>query len=152
MTPDPAQLLAGLDAEQRHAVEHEATLLAIVAPAGSGKTRTLTRRIAYLSAVERIEPRRVLAVTFTRKAAGELRSRLGGPLGCGDVTAGTFHSLALGQLRRRSADAGRTFPALLERKARILGPLVGGRGAQSDRKSTRLNSSHVSESRMPSSA
>lgn len=130
MAPDPAELLTGLDPEQRAAVMHESTLLAIMAPAGSGKTRTLTRRIAYRSATGSADARRVLAVTFTRKAAGELRARLSGPLGCGDVTAGTFHSLALGQLRRRAADAGRGFPALLERKARILAPMVGGRGAQ----------------------
>ncbi len=123
------ELLADLDPEQRSAVVHEADLLAIVAPAGSGKTRTLTRRIAWLSTTQRIAAQRVLTVTFTRKAAGELRDRLT-QLGCHEVTAGTFHSLALAQLRRRSADRGRSFPAILDRKGRILASLVGGRGPQ----------------------
>ena len=120
-------LLRGLDDEQRAAVTHESSMLAIMAPAGSGKTRTLTHRIAWLSTTERIAAPRVLAVTFTRKAAGELRHRLGA-LGCGQVTAGTFHALALAQLKRRSSDRGRTFPTLVDRKARILSPIIGGRG------------------------
>ena len=125
-----AALLADLDASQRSAVTNASALLAISAPAGSGKTRTLTHRIAYRVATEEIRAQRVLAVTYTRKAAGELRARLGGPLGCGEVTAGTFHSLALAQLRRRSSDRGRSFPGLLDRKARVLASIVGGRGAQ----------------------
>ncbi len=120
-------LLRGLDDEQRAAVIHESSMLAIMAPAGSGKTRTLTHRIAWQSTTERIAAPRVLAVTFTRKAAGELRHRLAS-LGCGQVTAGTFHALALAQLKRRSSDAGRTFPTLVDRKARILSPIIGGRG------------------------
>lgn len=129
--PERAQeLLVDLDTSQRDAVTHESSLLAISAPAGSGKTRTLTRRIAYRVAIGEVRAQRVLAVTYTRKAAGELRERLGGPLGCGEVTAGTFHSLALAQLRRRSADRNRSFPGLLDRKARVLAPIVGGRGPQ----------------------
>src|SRR5689334_9287685 len=91
---DAGTLLDDLDASQRAAVTHESPLLAILAPAGSGKTRVLTRRIAWSIATGRAEPARVLAVTFTRKAAGELRARLAG-IGAGGVTAGTFHSLAL---------------------------------------------------------
>jgi DNA helicase-2/ATP-dependent DNA helicase PcrA len=124
---DPDALLRGLDESQRAAVMHDSDLVAISAPAGSGKTRTLTRRIAWRCATERSAPRRVLAVTFTRKAAGELRARLAGPLGCGDVTAGTFHSIALAQLRRRAADRGKPFPGILDRKGQILGPLLGTR-------------------------
>ncbi len=127
---DSAQdLLRDLDEQQRAAVVHDSSLLAISAPAGSGKTRTLTRRIAWQSATGRISAQRVLAVTFTRKAAGELRHRLGA-LGVGQVSAGTFHALALAQLRRRAEDRGRSFPALLDRKARVLAPIVGGRGPQ----------------------
>src|SRR5204862_3695567 len=85
--PDSDELLRGLDTSQRAAVIHESDLVAISAPAGSGKTRTLTRRIAWRCATEQSSPKRVLAVTFTRKAAGELRARLAGPLGCGEVTA-----------------------------------------------------------------
>ena len=85
MPADVRTLLSGLDPEQRSAVEHPSKLLAIVAPAGSGKTRTLTHRIAYRVATGTADAQRVLAVTFTRKAAGELRQRLSGPLGCEKV-------------------------------------------------------------------
>ncbi len=126
---DADALLQGLDESQRAAVVHESELLAVSAPAGSGKTRTLTRRIAWRCATGRASAPRVLAVTFTRKAAGELRSRLAGPLGCGEVTAGTFHSIALAQLRRRAADRAKPFPGILDRKAQLLVPLLGlGRG------------------------
>lgn len=91
---EPNALVAGLNPEQREAATHESLRLRILAGAGSGKTRVLTRRIAYQSATGAIDPRAVLAVTFTRKAASELRSRLG-QLGLRDgVQAGTFHSIA----------------------------------------------------------
>jgi DNA helicase-2/ATP-dependent DNA helicase PcrA len=126
---DPDALLRGLDESQRAAVIHESELLAVSAPAGSGKTRTLTRRIAWRCATGRASAPRVLAVTFTRKAAGELRSRLAGPLGCGEVTAGTFHSIALAQLRRRASDRGKPFPGIVDRKAQLLVPVLGlGKG------------------------
>jgi ATP-dependent DNA helicase UvrD/PcrA len=121
-------LLRGLDATQREAVTSRAAPLAILAGAGSGKTRVLTRRIAWQAHEQLIDPRHVLALTFTRKAAGELRSRLG-RLGVEHaVTAGTFHAVALAQLRRRAADEQRTMPALLERKVRLLVPLLPVRG------------------------
>ncbi len=121
----PDELLADLDPAQRAAVIEPAQPLAILAPAGSGKTRVLTRRIAWHSATERIEAGHTLALTYTRKAAGELRSRLR-HLGVRDgVTAGTFHAIALAQLRRLHDDRGTRMPELLERKARLLGPLVG---------------------------
>jgi DNA helicase-2/ATP-dependent DNA helicase PcrA len=116
----PESLLRGLDDEQRRAVETPNTPLRILAGAGSGKTRVLTRRIAYQSGLDRIDPRRVLALTFTRKAAGELNQRLRA-LGLRDaVAAGTFHAVAYAQLRTWWADQGRAAPALLDRKA----PLV----------------------------
>ena len=108
-------LLADLNDAQREAVTSEAAPLCILAGAGSGKTRVLTRRIAYRSATGALDPSHVLALTFTRKAAGELRSRLG-KLGVRDqVIAGTFHAIAYAQLRRRWADSGTRPPALLER-------------------------------------
>jgi DNA helicase II / ATP-dependent DNA helicase PcrA len=126
----PDELLEDLDESQQAAVVEPAQPLAILAPAGSGKTRVLTRRIAWQIATGKIEPGHVLAVTFTRKAALELRDRLRALGVRGDVMAGTFHSVALASLRRYATDRGTTMPALLERKARILGPLVGGaRGA-----------------------
>src|SRR5215470_7136484 len=109
-------LLRGLDATQRDAVTTPAAPLAILAGAGSGKTRVLTRRIAWQAREGAVDPRHVLAVTFTRKAAGELRTRPGRLGVQHDVTAGTFHAIALAQLRRRADDAGRAMPTLLERK------------------------------------
>ncbi len=122
-------LLSDLDPSQRDAVTHPGRTLAILAPAGSGKTRVLTRRIAWLVDQRRVEASHVLAVTFTRKAAGELTERLR-RLGVRQVTAGTFHALALAQLRRHSHDHGREPPAVLGAKGRLLGPIVGGRGPQ----------------------
>jgi DNA helicase-2/ATP-dependent DNA helicase PcrA len=129
---DPDTLLADLDASQRRAVTEPAQPLAILAPAGSGKTRVLTRRIAWQAATDAIEPSHTLALTFTRKAAGELRSRLR-RLGIrDDPTAGTFHAVALAQLRALHEHRGTRMPELLDRKARVLAPLVGGkRGAES---------------------
>jgi DNA helicase-2/ATP-dependent DNA helicase PcrA len=123
-------LLEGLDSTQRDAVTSRAAPLAILAGAGSGKTRVLTRRIAWQSREEVIDPAHVLAVTFTRKAAGELRSRLT-RLGVREsVTAGTFHAIALAQLRRRADEQGRTMPELLDRKVRILLRLLPRRGRE----------------------
>ena len=76
--------------------------LAILAPAGSGKTRVLTRRIAWRVREQLADARHVLAVTFTRRAAGELVDRLDALGVDAAVTAGTFHALALAQLRRRA--------------------------------------------------
>ena len=127
---DPDALLADLDDSQRRAVVEPAQPLAILAPAGSGKTRVLTRRIAWQSATDAIEPSHTLALTFTRKAAGELRSRLR-RLGIrDDPTAGTFHAVALAQLRALHEHRGTRMPELLDRKARVLAPLVGKRGAE----------------------
>ncbi len=121
-------LLQGLDPTQRDAVTSRAAPLAILAGAGSGKTRVLTRRIAWQSREQLIDPAHVLAVTFTRKAAGELRARIARLGVRQSVTAGTFHAIALAQLRRRSEEQGRAMPALLERKVRILVPLLPTRG------------------------
>jgi DNA helicase-2/ATP-dependent DNA helicase PcrA len=123
---DADRFLADLNDLQREAVTTPASPLAILAGAGSGKTRVLTRRIAWQAAQGAIDPRHVLAVTFTRKAAGELSDRLGGLGVRRVVTSGTFHGLALAQLRRRWRDRGEPIPALLERKAKILAPLLGG--------------------------
>ncbi|MFN8035660.1 MAG: ATP-dependent DNA helicase UvrD2 [Acidimicrobiia bacterium] len=128
--PDADALLAGLDESQREAVTSARAPLAILAGAGSGKTRVLTRRIAWQAATDQLDPDHVLAVTFTRKAAGELSERLSHLGVRGRVTTGTFHAIALAQLRRRAGDRGRGMPQLLDRKARILAPLTGARGAE----------------------
>jgi DNA helicase-2/ATP-dependent DNA helicase PcrA len=121
-------LLEGLTETQAAAVTSDGAPLCILAGAGSGKTRVLTRRIAWRTATGSADPRHVLALTFTRKAAGELRSRLGG-LGVRDgVAAGTFHAVAYAQLRQRWSDAGERAPQLLERKVGFLARLTGPTG------------------------
>lgn len=123
-----AALLVGLTGSQRHAVCVDAAPLCILAGPGSGKTRVLTRRIAWRVAHRSADASHVLALTFTRKAAGELRRRLG-ELGVRDqVAAGTFHSVAYAQLRQRWADRGEVPPTLLERKAALLARLGGAGG------------------------
>ena len=117
-------LLDGLNPAQQRAVESDAAPLCILAGAGSGKTRVLTRRIARRVLDGSADAGHVLALTFTRKAAGELRSRLAA-LGVRDqVAAGTFHALAYAQLRRRWADTGTTPPTLMESKMQVLGRLL----------------------------
>ncbi len=118
-------LLDGLDPGQRRAVTTPNHPLAILAGAGSGKTRVLTRRIAYRCLSGDADPRHVLAVTFTRKAAAELDSRLRA-FGLRDLpAAGTFHALAYAQLRTAWASSGRAAPTLLDRKGRVLGRILG---------------------------
>ncbi|GAA1480061.1 ATP-dependent DNA helicase UvrD2 [Gordonia sinesedis] len=98
----PDHILDGLDPEQREAVLAPRGPVCVLAGAGTGKTRTITRRIAYLIATGQVNPGQVLAVTFTARAAGEMRSRLRS-LGIGTdgpaVSAQTFHAAALRQLR-----------------------------------------------------
>lgn len=117
-------LLDGLDEEQARAVTSTVQPLVVLAPAGSGKTRVLTRRIAYQVATGRADLRHVLALTFTRKAAGELTDRLR-RLGLrADSTAGTFHAVAWAVLRTRWLDQRREPPTLLDRKGRLLAELA----------------------------
>ena len=116
-------LLADLTVEQRDAVTTNVSPLCVIAGAGSGKTRVLTRRIAWQTTQGHADPRRVLAVTFTRRAARELRDRLR-RLGLRDaVRAGTFHAVALAQLRRHAADAGRRPPRILASVASLVSEL-----------------------------
>ena len=123
---DADRLLDGLDPAQRLAVTTPTHPLAILAGAGSGKTRVLTRRIAYRCATGTADARHVLAVTFTRKAASELDSRLR-TLGLRDLpAAGTFHALAYAQLRTAWSAEGKAAPTLLDGKGRILGRVLGG--------------------------
>jgi DNA helicase-2/ATP-dependent DNA helicase PcrA len=102
----PSALLQDLDDEQREAVLAPRGPVCVLAGAGTGKTRTITRRIAYLVASGHVAPGQVLAVTFTQRAAGEMRGRLraldnevDGVAGTGAVQAMTFHAAALRQLR-----------------------------------------------------
>ena len=101
-------VLAGLDADQRLAVETVAGPLLVVAGPGSGKTRTLTHRIAHLVTGHAVAPERCLAITFTRRAAGEMRDRLRAllPEAWRQVPLHTFHSLGLSILREHHNAAG----------------------------------------------
>ena len=99
---DAERILAGLNAEQRRAAEAVRGPVCILAGAGSGKTTTVTRRIALQVVSGAFQPSQILAVTFTEKAAGELKGRLAA-LGATGVVARTFHAAALAQLRGLSA-------------------------------------------------
>lgn len=126
-----SDLLVDLDAEQRRAVTSEAPLLAIIAGAGSGKTRVLTRRIAFQCLTGQAEPSHVAVLTFTRQAAHELQRRLRA-LGTGDgLIAGTFHSVALSLLRQHWDNHGRTHPTVVSDRRRLIGEVLGPKHATS---------------------
>ncbi|HZR84868.1 MAG TPA: UvrD-helicase domain-containing protein [Candidatus Binatia bacterium] len=100
--------LDALNAPQREAVTHLGTPLLVLAGAGSGKTRVLTYRVAHLIAAHGVRPEEILAVTFTNKAAREMRERLAALLGdaSGGLTVGTFHSTCARWLRREAPALG----------------------------------------------
>ncbi len=126
---DADSLLVDLDDDQRRAVTCESNLVAVIAGAGSGKTRVLTRRVAYRVATGTAIARHTLVLTFTREAAGELRRRLGS-LGLRDrIEAGTFHSVALGLLRQRWSDTGRQPKTVIDDRRRIIAGLLGAANA-----------------------
>lgn len=105
---DPASLTAGLNERQEEAVLHSGSPLLIVAGAGSGKTRVLTHRIAYLLATHRATPGQILAITFTNKAAAEMRERIEALVGprAKHMWISTFHSFCVRVLRREAAALG----------------------------------------------
>jgi ATP-dependent DNA helicase UvrD/PcrA len=108
---DSERIFAGLNPEQRRAVEAVRGPVCILAGAGSGKTTTITRRIAFQVASGTFLPTEILAVTFTDKAAGEMRARLAA-LGVEPVAARTFHAAALAQLRALAPEPpGRIMPS-----------------------------------------
>jgi len=104
-TSDTDQLLDGLNPQQRQAVLHEGTPLLIVAGAGSGKTAVLTRRIAYLLAARDVGVGQVLAITFTNKAAAEMRERVVSLVGprAKSMWVSTFHSTCVRILRNQAS-------------------------------------------------
>jgi DNA helicase-2/ATP-dependent DNA helicase PcrA len=109
--PDPGavdRILAGLNPPQREAVQTTEGPLLIIAGPGSGKTRVLTHRIAYLIEKEGVWPSRICAVTFTNKAAQEMKTRLEGLIGlrAKELTVGTFHSLGVRILRQYAEELG----------------------------------------------
>lgn len=131
-------LLAGLTDDQRRAAETLDGPVLIKAGPGSGKTRTITHRIAYGVASGRYEASRTLAVTFTARAAGELHSRLA-RLGAVDVAVRTFHSAALRQLRHFWPDAiGGTPPRIEAHRTPLVSAAAERAGAAHDRESTSM--------------
>lgn len=131
-------LIAGLDDEQRAAVLAPRGPVCVLAGAGTGKTRTITHRIAHLVAGGHVAPGQVLAVTFTQRAAGEMRSRLralgsaagaGAAAGVGGVQALTFHAAARRQLRYFwPRVVGDTAWELLDRKFGVVARAAGHAG------------------------
>ncbi len=120
-------LVGDLDERQREAVLSTAAPLCVVAPPGSGKTRVLTRRIARRVVDGSADEQHVLAITFTRRAAGELRRRLA-ELGLRNgAWTGTFHATALRLMRQRDADLQRRAPVLLAHRAGLVDAVGAGR-------------------------
>ncbi len=137
-------MLAGLDPEQRTAVTAPAGPVCILAGAGTGKTRAITHRIAYRTLTGEVSPRHILAVTFTARAAAEMRSRLT-ELGASGVQARTFHAAALRQVRYFAPRLleGRAMPELLESKARMVGLAAARAGVRADRTGARDLASEI---------
>jgi DNA helicase-2/ATP-dependent DNA helicase PcrA len=130
-------VLTGLDEQQRAAAEAVSGPVCILAGAGTGKTRTITHRIAYGVHLGVYVPEQVLAVTFTARAAGELRARLAS-LGVGGVQARTFHAAAMRQLRYFAPKVlGGPLPPLVENKLRLVGTAASRARLSTDRTSLR---------------
>ena len=121
---DPETILAGLNDEQRAATEATTGPVVILAGAGTGKTRVISHRVAYAAATKAIDPKQALVVTFTEKAAAEMKQRLAG-LGLPQVQASTFHAAARRQLAHFwPITRGEPLPEVLDTKLRIIGPLA----------------------------
>lgn len=124
--------LDGLDERQREAVTALRGPLVVLAGAGTGKTRVITHRIAHGVDTGAYSPGRVMAVTFTAKAAGEMRGRLRS-LGVDGVAARTFHAAALAQLNFFwPTVAGDTAPSIIDNKVRVLAHAADGIGIEPD--------------------
>ncbi|MFU8852455.1 ATP-dependent DNA helicase UvrD2 [Micromonospora sp. SL1-18] len=132
------RVLAALDPEQRSAVTAPAGPVCILAGAGTGKTRAVTARIAHRALTGEISARHVLAVTFTARAAAEMRARLA-VLGVPGVQARTFHAAALRQVRYFAPRLleGRAMPELLDSKVRVVTLAAAKVGLRADRAAAR---------------
>ncbi|MFI5906699.1 ATP-dependent DNA helicase UvrD2 [Dactylosporangium sp. NPDC051541] len=141
---DSSEILAGLDRDQSIAVTAPAGPLCILAGAGTGKTRAITHRIAHRVRSGQVRGQHVLAVTFTARAAAEMRERLG-KLGADGVQARTFHAAALRQVRYFAPRlfSGRDMPELLDSKARLVGLAATKAGLKTDREVSRDLASEI---------
>jgi len=140
---NPDEILASLDPEQQQVARAIHGPVCVLAGAGTGKTRAITHRIAYGVRVNAYDPRSVLAVTFTSRAAGEMRDRLR-RLGVSGVTARTFHSAALRQLRHFWPDAvGGRLPTVLSHKAPYVARAAKSVGLSLDRLAVRDLASEI---------
>ncbi|WP_181442624.1 ATP-dependent DNA helicase UvrD2 [Streptomyces tateyamensis] len=140
---DPDAVLAGLDPEQRAVATALHGPVCVLAGAGTGKTRAITHRIAYGVRTGVFQPQQVLAVTFTARAAGEMRGRLR-QLGADGVQARTFHSAALRQLQYFWPRAvGGEVPRLLERKVQLVAEAAGRSGLRVQRSELRDLTSEI---------
>jgi DNA helicase-2/ATP-dependent DNA helicase PcrA len=134
---DPDIILSALDEEQRQVATALRGPVRVLAGAGTGKTRAITHRIAYGIATGTYSPERVLALTFTQRAAGEMRTRLR-DLGAGAVSARTFHASALRQLNYFWPQmTGVPAPRLIDGKARPLAEAASTLGLKLDTASLR---------------
>ncbi|SOC55635.1 ATP-dependent DNA helicase, Rep family [Ornithinimicrobium cerasi] len=145
---DPDAVLAALDPEQREVAAHPNGPMAVLAGAGTGKTRAITHRIAYGVASGAYHPSRVLAVTFTARAAGEMRTRLRG-LGVPGVQARTFHAAALRQLQFFWPQAvGGAPPEILAQKVPAVAEAAGRLRLRLDRAGLRDVASEIEWSKV----
>ena len=141
--PSADEVLAALDPEQREVASSPVGPMCVLAGAGTGKTRAITHRIAYGVHSGAYQPQRVLAVTFTARAAGEMRTRLR-TLGVGGVQARTFHSAALRQLHYFWPQAvGGAAPEILPYKAPVVAEAASRLRMQFDRTAIRDLSAEV---------
>src|SRR4051812_47646309 len=135
--PTPDEVLAALDPEQREGAGSPMGPMCVLAGAGTGKTRAITHRIAYGVHSGAYQPQRALAVTFTARAAGEMRTRLR-TLGVGGVQARTVHSAALRQLHYFWPQAvGGAAPEVLPYKASVVAEAASRLRMQFDRTAIR---------------
>ncbi len=123
---DPGAILAGLNDEQREAATATTGPVVILAGAGTGKTRVISHRVAYAAATKAIDPKQALVVTFTEKAAAEMKARLK-RLNLPQVAASTFHAAARRQLAYHwPLVHDRPLPEVLDSKLRIIAPMARG--------------------------
>lgn len=140
---DAEQLLAALDENQQKAAKQLVGPTCILAGAGTGKTRTITHRIAYGIATGHFAANRVLALTYTNRAAGELRARLR-QLGVPSVSVRTFHAAALAQLEYFWPQfVGVPAPSVLDSKAKLIGEVAKGLSIQLDQPALRDLASEI---------